>query len=346
MNRCFKPFVKLAKKFIWLNAGALCRVLNRPAENGVLILQYHSISPLKARELWYIHPSLSIHPRDFERQMAIVRRYFEPVSLGRLLRWVDEGQNARKLPLAVTFDDGYRDNFTHAFPILRKYNIPATFYLTSECMDAKNPLWTTELRGLILNSSRSNIVLSTLACAHKLKDPASRLGAIRDIKARMVKLPRNQREIAMEEIRRETAASRRHTDEMKRVMLKWEHVERMLRCGMDFGAHTMTHPSLPHIPVDEAMVEIAGSRTAIEARIGRHVLHFCYPNPGDVPHFNARIQRILKNFGFLSAVTSIPGRFTWDADLLALKRKGIYRPYHRSPAEFFFWLQREALTIA
>jgi peptidoglycan/xylan/chitin deacetylase (PgdA/CDA1 family) len=344
MNRFLKPFSRIVKQLLWMNAGICCRLFEQPLKNGYPILQYHSVSPLEPHQQWYIHPSLSLHPRDFERQMAFVRRRFEPLPLGQLLDRVQEGGYGSKPLIAVTFDDGYRDNFIHALPILRRYRIPATFYLTSECMGGRIPLWTTELRALLLKSSRSEIALSTLQCSYRLDGPASRIEAIRHIKARMLKLPRDQREKAIEEIRRLTAADRRHLAWMKMVMLDWEQVEYMSCCGMEFGAHTMTHPSLPHIPADEALLEIAGSKAAIEAKIGRQIVHFSYPNPGNVPNFNTRIRRILKNCGFVSAATSVPGRFVKGADMLALKRKGIYRPYHQNPAEFFFWVQRESLT--
>ena len=345
MNRCLKPISKIVKQFLWLNAGICCRLFDRPEKLGSPILQYHSVSPLEPRKQWYVHPSLSIHPRDFERQMAFVNRYFEPVTLGHLLRCIQEDHYGRKPLLAVTFDDGYRDNFTHALPILRKYNIPATFYLTSDCIDGKVPLWTAELRCLLLNNPRSHITLSTLPCAHRLNGPSSRLEAINAIKARMVKLPRDQRENTLDEIRRKTGVSSRHFSRLKDLMLNWEQVRHMLRCGMKFGAHTMTHPSLPHIPANEAIAEIAGSKTAIEAQIDRQIVHFSYPNPANVPNFNSSIQNMLKFSGFVSAATSVHGRFTLGADMLALKRKGVYR-FCQDPAEFFFWLQREALRGA
>jgi peptidoglycan/xylan/chitin deacetylase (PgdA/CDA1 family) len=87
-------------------------------------------------------------------------------------------------------------------------------------------------------------------------------------------------------------------------MLTWKEVREMYREGMEFGAHTVTHPLLPSIPLDEAREEIAGSKAELEARLHAPIRHFAYPNPGDGTHASTAVKGLVGAAGFATGVTS------------------------------------------
>jgi peptidoglycan/xylan/chitin deacetylase (PgdA/CDA1 family) len=105
--------------------------------------------------------------------------------------------------------------------------------------------------------------------------------------------------------------------------LSWEHVREMARHGVEFGAHTRTHPILARLSDDaERMKEIEGSKRRIEEELQKPADHFCYPN-GSEGDFSERCVETVRQVGFRTAVTTIPGLNDVSSDLLRLQRIGV-----------------------
>ncbi len=111
---------------------------------------------------------------------------------------------------------------------------------------------------------------------------------------------------------------------------------------MSFGSHTLSHPSLPYIPKEEAREEIFKSKRILEDELGEPVAHFSYPNPGDKVNLNSEVKEMVREAGYLSAVTSMTGLVEYGGDPLELRRKGIYRKFASLP-HFYFWIEREGV---
>src|SRR5262249_47242134 len=111
-----------------------------------VILRYHSVTEDADTPLSYIDPGLSVPVDGFDRQMRLLREHYTPVSLGHILECILEGRALPHLAVAVTFDDGYLDNYRCAFPVLKKYGVPATFYITAGCVEQPEPLWPSRRR--------------------------------------------------------------------------------------------------------------------------------------------------------------------------------------------------------
>jgi peptidoglycan/xylan/chitin deacetylase (PgdA/CDA1 family) len=125
-------------------------------------------------------------------------------------------------------------------------------------------------------------------------------------------------------------------------MLNIEEVKEMGRNGMNFGSHTLSHPSLPYVPKEEAWIEIFESKQNLEKELAEPILHFSYPNPGDKVNFNSEIKGMAKKAGYVSAVTSMNGYVEYGGDPLELRRKGIYRKFSSLP-NFYFWIEKEGV---
>lgn len=303
-----------------------------------VILQYHSVGPAQSTAL-YVNPNLSITPEHFERQIAFVADHFRIVTLDQLMEHA-ENPSASETLFAVTFDDGYRDNFAHALPILRRHNVPALFYLTTACINSTGCLWTSEIRHLVLESPKPCISLSTLADAYALDTAENRMKALELIKHRMVAGTRREREEILRELRSKTGVANGSAPE--RIMLSWDEVRAMRRNGMMFGSHTLSHPSLTYLPSEEAKREIAESRNELSSQLDEEIAHFSYPNPAGHLNYNTELKRIVENAGYRSAATSRPGYLGATDDRFELKRKGIYAIYSKLP-DFYLWIMKEAI---
>jgi peptidoglycan/xylan/chitin deacetylase (PgdA/CDA1 family) len=305
-----------------------------------VVLQYHSIRPTHNLSSSYISPTLSITQDAFKRQVEFLVKHYDVMSLDQLLMHVQTGYTGHKMPVAITFDDGYRDNYLYAFPVLRTHNIPAMLYLTTECIGGGACLWTSELRYIILKNAKPNLRLNTLEEEYVLGSRNDRFKALHNIKTRLLALPRGMREEVLSELRHQAGV--KDLTPLNGTMLNWNEVREMRKAGISFGAHTASHPSLPHIPLEEARKEILESKNVLESQLDEPIKHFSYPNPGDRINFNGELKGMLQSAGYNSATTSEPGYIKPGDDFFQLNRKGIYNLFSKLP-DFYFWIEKEII---
>ena len=161
-----------------------------------------------------------------------------------------------------------------------------------------------------------------------------------EIKKHLLTLPRSQRDAIISEVRQRSGI--RDMGSLARGMLTWDEVRQMHKKGIDFGSHTISHPSLPYIPIEEARKEIFHSKKVIENHLDAPIVHFSYPNPGNLKNVTPEIIEIVKSAGYISGTTSEKGCIQKGDNLLTLKRIGIYYNLD-SLQDFYFKIEKDFL---
>jgi peptidoglycan/xylan/chitin deacetylase (PgdA/CDA1 family) len=311
--------------------------------NTALILRYHSVSGADGSGPVHLDPSLCIPASAFAQQMRFIRNHYTPVSLDHLFEAIKQNRPFPPRAVAITFDDGYRDNYSEALPILQEYGISATFYITAGCVEARDLLWTSKLRYYFMATRELVLQLRhPVAQVLDLSSPASRQAAY----AHTVALIKSTgRRCGGDEVFQEVEAALQVTNltPLRDSMLSWEEIREMSQAGMLIGAHTLTHPNLPGLHPDAAEAEVAGSKALIEERANVAVNHFAYPNGRGVSHFNDTVREIVQQAGFLTSTTSISGSVHPTDDLFTLRRLGVYRK-HAQLFRFALDLERTRLS--
>lgn len=280
------------------------------------IVRFHSVSSADDDTHRWVAPNICVSPWVFEHQIAFLARRYRCISMDELLEALLSGQPLPRNAAVVTFDDGYRDNYEVAYPILRRHRVPAIFYLATGALQGGEPLWPSEIRCLV-HVAGARISGPFPAGRYDLSSPALRERAARELKQWLVALPTWERQNAMRELRRRVATDPTF---LRDGMMTWAQVREMRAGGMLFGAHTVTHPLLPSIPLGEAREEIVGSKQALEAELGESALHFSYPNPASGVHWSPAVKQLVREAGFFTAVTSQSGYVKAGDDLLGLRR--------------------------
>lgn len=127
----------LATRATTRTAAGLQNVCGNRSRSGFGILLYHRVADHAAG---VPSPTLNVTPRQFRRQLAgLLQRGFVAWPLSQLVRASEESRPIPANAFAVTFDDGYENNYTHAFPILKELNVPATIFLATKYLDTNNP---------------------------------------------------------------------------------------------------------------------------------------------------------------------------------------------------------------
>jgi len=304
----------LTKKAV-LGSGLL-RLLAGFRGPGAAILMYHSVmeNPASQDDLL----GGIIHSRAaFREQMELLARRYHPVSLDQVKNF---SRGAGQLPeraVAVTFDDGYADNYEIAAPILNEVGIPATFYVIVECVaNAKLP-WPARLRFAFRTTNKESWN-EAAGKAWPLLDSAQRESAYLHACDECCKLTGKAQEEYVARLEQELGAT--VPREAGALMMNYEQVTGLVRQGHIVGSHTMTHPNLAHISEPEAHVELAESKRHLEHQLKLTVQHFSYPCPALPPNWTEKTAEESRKTGYETAVTTDHGMVREGDDPQCWKR--------------------------
>lgn len=264
----------------------------------------------------------------FARQMRLLRERYRPVSLDTLFDEL-EGNRLRPGTVAVTFDDGYRDNHDHAWPILKANGVPATVYVATGLTGTGDMSWYDRALSAFSEAGTGRFTFEPAGIRDAdIAERGRRAQVAYAFLEWLKRFPPAARDAHIEALR---TARGRPSGPADRLMLDWGEIKAMRASGViAFGAHTVNHPILSLLPEDEMEREIAGSQRALQDALQEPVRHFAYPNgkPGD---YTPATEGILKRLGFRSAVTTSPGVNRPDTDPFRLLRR---QPWERDPDAF------------
>jgi peptidoglycan/xylan/chitin deacetylase (PgdA/CDA1 family) len=277
------------------------------------IIRYHSVSEGNG----LISDGIAVPPAIFEKQVRYFAEHFNVISLSALIDCV---QNRRPFPentVVLTFDDGYADNYPAA-QILRKYGLTGVFYITAGCIESSERFWVAEVRHLLQRTHNDKVRLQVRDRLFEasLYD-STRLKAIGQLTRLIKTVDIRTREAIREELRKQTDDVPPLPDNL---MLTWPHLREMAAMGMEIGGHTMTHCNLPSATEEEAWMEISQCKALLEQRLGIKLSHFAYPNGGSSRYYTERIKELVRQAGYLSAVTSKLGVVDSAIDPFELRR--------------------------
>jgi peptidoglycan/xylan/chitin deacetylase (PgdA/CDA1 family) len=222
--------------------------------------------------------------------------------------------------VALTFDDGYRDNYTEAFPALRARGLPATVFVTANHLDTGAPFWWDRLADAIRAAPGGEHALDLGRGPEpvRLDGGPSRQRLIDRVCARAKTIPHTEARSWLAAL----GAALGSEPEEDRSVLTWEEAREMAAGGMEIGSHTLDHPVLSRLDPAEAERQVVLSRRAIEERVGRRVRFFAYPN-GTPEDFTPVVERAVREAGYEAALTTIEGRPGASSDPFKLERVAV-----------------------
>ncbi len=253
----------------------------------------------------------------FRKQMEYLADNFNVCSLEEAV----ERMTRKDVPdntVVITFDDGYRDNYLSAFPILKDLSIPATIFLATDAIGSQRILW----HDRVFSAFRRTRVMvldgfGNYSQRYLLSTVEEKLFAQGEFLKFLWSLDDHEKTFWIDFLVEKLEVTDRK--EMPGLMLSWEEVKIMHESGISFGSHTVTHPILSKLSVDRARQEIQESKTVIEHQLRTPIRTFAYPN-GRKDDFNESIKNLLKDAGYACALTTQFGTNESDEDLFELRR--------------------------
>jgi peptidoglycan/xylan/chitin deacetylase (PgdA/CDA1 family) len=286
--------------------AGLLRLRARGPSPWLPVFTYHRVHP-NPDDNPFDDGVVDATPDEFDRQMAIVSRSFNPLGIDQLCDWAD-GRPLPPNPVAITFDDGYLDNHQHALPILQRHGVRATFFIATTYISERRLFWWDRICYLVKHARGDTLTLGYPA-PYRGDLANDRRGVLRYV-LRLVKdqfdldLPRLLDELtAASGLPWSDAIERAHAD---RMLMTWDHVRALRAAGMDVQSHTRTHRVLHTLPHARLQDELAGSKADLERELGEPVRAVSYPI-GKRIHERPAIRDAVRDAGYAIGFSNATG---------------------------------------
>jgi peptidoglycan/xylan/chitin deacetylase (PgdA/CDA1 family) len=308
----YKKNAKLLAASFLNKTGVIRKHLHK---HSILILMYHRVNES------HDFLGLTVNESLFSRQVECILENFEVISLDESVTRILNG-SVDKNYCVITFDDGYRDNFEIVAPILEKYRIPATIFVTYDAIEHGQFGWKA-FDDAILNSKEDYLDLRYFGFERiDLRNCLAREKVVVDLHGVLKQQSHYLKKEIVDYVLSQNTS--KYCDE--RFMLNWDEVCKLSQNDLfTIGAHTITHPILSKVSETQAIQEIVECKVLLEDKIKNSVNYFAYPN-GGVDDYNANVISIVKNAGYRAACTTVSGNNIVADDLFELKRVDV-TPY-------------------
>ena len=219
---------------------------------------------------------------------------------------IENLKNENTLPpnaTVITIDDGYADAFDIAFPLLKKFNLPATLFAVTDFVDGKCWIWTDLMRYILTATTRDSLNIEFKngeKIEARLTNVSQRIKLAATVNSRLKKMPDEAKDLKIKAIAADLAVEIPALPTAEYAPITWRQAVEMDATDLKIESHTTTHPILTNIGKTRLDFELRNSKEKLESILNRKSEHFCYPNGS----FDEKIWQAAKNNEYQSAVTT------------------------------------------
>jgi peptidoglycan/xylan/chitin deacetylase (PgdA/CDA1 family) len=294
----FNVFLVMFASLLYVT-GILFLLMRLTVKKGIYVFNYHGFNTLD-NDYWKFGSVFSSnYKKNFEKQLIFFNKHFKAVDSFDL-----ENVVLDRPKYLLTFDDGYKDNYQVALPVLKKYATPAVFFITTGPTGTNQLLWFDRIRARYENTGR--------------KKGWGAIRQKRELKKKLSAIKENDLEEEKESQKLDRTSLAGHGP----LMMNWEEIIKAHGQGIQIGAHTNSHRILSSLDAEDQEEEITSSIDKIHKNIGHKPYFFAYPQ-GDRGTFDQDSIRMLKSAGIRYAFTTILGVNKNKISPYYLKRIGI-----------------------
>jgi peptidoglycan/xylan/chitin deacetylase (PgdA/CDA1 family) len=283
------------------------------------VLTFHRILSEDAAALTSSPSGLVVSQATFESLLRHVKEHYCVLDLAH----GGPQEQCHDIQVAITFDDGWEDNASTAFPVAAKFNVPFTIFVCPGLMDRPVPFWPERIVALIRSAEGSaeamKCMCRALASTGYPEWAAALAGGngdcVHDLIERLKSLPGEQRQGVLDALLSCGVFSKGYPNENVDRTMSWSQLARLHCAGVSFGSHTQRHEILTRIPQAQVEQEVSESKAALENHLA-HCSLFSYPN-GDM---SAEVRDTVARLGFKLAFINSPGVWRRGGDPLLIPR--------------------------
>lgn len=271
----------------------------------------------------------------FDQQMGWISSWLNVLPLDQAIERLTN-QSLPERAAAITFDDGYADNYTIALPILQKHRLSATFFIATGFIDGGH-MWNDTIIESIRHCQKTTIDLGALNLGcHCIASPEQKRSAIQTIISQLKYQP-----LAERVERTAYIAEIAEMPVINDLMMTSAQIKALHDTGMQIGAHTVSHPILARINLDTARDEIATNKEILEYLLKEKISTFAYPNGKPGIDYLPEHRDLVKELGFSGALSTIKGVSDSASDIFQLPR---FTPWSKQRLRYSLQLLSNCLS--
>ena len=304
----------------------------RAGSRKPLILLYHRVIADDDPEMTHSIRGMTTTPEIFKAELNFLKKKFSVISMNNLLKHLEEGTAIPRRSVAITFDDGWRDNYLNAFPILKNHEIPATIFITVNLTGTGDKVWFN--KAIMIYKAQKMEPAKIMNIVRSIcKDPIPPEELPENIVGFVDMLKPYNNKLIKEVIDQlfEASFPAQEKNEFPRNILNWDEIKEMSAAGIEFGSHGMTHGILPLLSKDDIQWELNESKKQMETNLGITIDTFSYPN-GD---YNSDIIDMVKAAGYRCALVTETGDKHAYKNLFTIPRVSVHSGASKGPGENF-----------
>lgn len=268
----------------------------------------------------------------FERQLKYVKKHFHSATVADIGNAIFESNNLKPNTISLTIDDGYQDFYHYAYPLLKKYQIPATLYVTTGFIDNDNWLWPDKILWLINNApeKRAEFQFDSINLLGGNVDDDQKKKDWGTLNRYLLSVDNDKKERCIAQLAQNFALTIPKKAPQQYAPCTIEQLKEMQENGIEIGGHTVNHPSLGRVSNAIAKQEIIECEHWLNEKLGVKSRSFCFPNGTECDYTNDVISILEHSTQFNCCVTAF-------ADELGAKYRFEIRRHTGSPEMFQFY---------
>ncbi len=326
-----KYFIKLVVAYSLFYTGILRLVMLVKLRRRAVVLMYHRVLSKQMRSQTCSHSGIIVDLETFDKQIQYLKKKFKVVTLEEFTEKIKSGINFDQSTCLITFDDGWKDNYVNAYPILKKYRVSATIFLPAGFVDHNRKFWQEKLSRILVNiycmrskqpDSRQEYfdILKKYHLQDILGVPEQELKSyVADEVSSKKKMTYTEIEQMISDLTQNARPSGNEAGRCDSIM-NWDEVRQMKKDGISFGSHGISHRILTKVSESELDYEISESKRVIEGRINEDIFSISYPN-GD---YESDIIELVKSNGYHTAFSTEKGFVDVNDNPYSLRRINIH----------------------
>ncbi len=290
--------------------------------NNLTILVYHGVTDQRNSGIENFS-SKHLYFKYFEDQMKILRDKYLVLSMDDVLKIYEDKLVIPDKSVAITFDDGFKNNYSIAAPILDKYQLSATFYVTTGLINTNRLFWVDLIEDIIVNCELNEIKIQLDSFKEfKLNTEQSKIDTIIEIKTYCKKVQNSQKDNIINQLISTTNYNKsKSSNNSNYAMMDWNDI-RALNSSNNFivGGHSHNHDILSKFDDNKKLkLDLSLSIDLLKYNLDTEIIHYAYPE-GQQEHYNYFVISELKNLGIKCCPSAIHGYNDGSEDLFNLKR--------------------------
>ena len=284
------------------------------------ILLYHGVTDKKEKGILN-YSNKHIHVSKFENQMQYIKNNCNILNIDEVIYLSNKKKKWPDKSVLVTFDDGFKNNFTLAYPILNNLKIPAVFYVCAGMIGSKKMFWVDEIEDCINFSKKKKFFLNlNKKIKIQINNKKNKIFYLEKIKKFCKKTTTNKKNLILKNLRKKTkiVPSNKHSKNYE--IMNWREIKKIDKNPLfTIGGHTLFHDIMSSRSLSDVNYDIKKTINILKKKLNHKIEHFSYPE-GQKIHFNNKIISLLRENKIICSPSAINGVNQKGEDLFKLKR--------------------------